>query len=197
MHIIGLWLQQGRPPRWHSGKESTCQCRRCKTPGFNPWVRKILRSWNWQPIPVFLPGKLDGQSSQTGYSPWGQKESTQLSDWACMHNYNRRFHCDRKSSVQFSSVIQLCPTLWTHGLKHIRPPYPSLTPGVYSNSCPFSRWCPSKHIILHHPLLLSPSVSSPSSRSFQMSQFFAAGGQSIGVSASASAFPMNIQDDFL
>ena len=37
-------------------------------------------SRNWQPIPVFLPGKLDGQSSQTGYSPWGQKESTQLSD---------------------------------------------------------------------------------------------------------------------
>jgi len=141
MHISGLWLQQGRPPRWHSGKESTYQCRRCKTQGFNPWVRKILRSWNWQHSPGFVPGKLDGQSSQTGYSPWGQKESIQLSDWACMHNYNRRFHCDRKSSVQFSSVTQSCPTLWTHGLKPIRPPCPSLTPGVYSNSCPLSRWC--------------------------------------------------------
>ena len=50
-------------------------------------------------------------------------------------------HCDRKWSVQFSSVAQSCPTLRTHGLKHIRPPSPSLTPGVYSNSRPLSQWC--------------------------------------------------------
>ena len=44
-------------------------------------------------------------------------------------------------SVQFSSVAQLCPTLWPHGLQHARPPCPSPTPRVHSDSCPLSRWC--------------------------------------------------------
>ena len=59
-------------PRWLSGKESTCQCRRC---GFNPWVGKTPLRRKWQSIPVFLPGKSHGQSSLVGYSPWGHKES--------------------------------------------------------------------------------------------------------------------------
>ena len=83
--------------------------------------------------------------------------------------------------------------LQPHGLQHARLPCPSPTPGACSSSCPSSRWC--------HPTS-SPSVvpfssclqSSPSSGSFPMSQFFASGGQSIG--ASASVFPMNIQDWF-
>ena len=57
-------------PRWHSGKESACQFRRC---GFNPWVRKIPWSRKWQPTPVSLPGKFHGQRSLLGYSPWGCK----------------------------------------------------------------------------------------------------------------------------
>ena len=63
------------PPGGTSGKESSCQCRRHKRRGFNPWVRKIPRSRNWQPTPVFLPGKFHGQNSLVGYSPWSQKES--------------------------------------------------------------------------------------------------------------------------
>ena len=86
-------------------------------------------------------------------------------------------------------------SLRPHGLQHARPPCPSPTPGVYSNSCPLSRWC--------HPTILS-SVNSffsglqsfPASGSFPMSQFFASGGQSIRVSASASVLPMNIQGWF-
>ena len=86
-------------------------------------------------------------------------------------------------------------SLWPHGLQHARPPCPSTTPRVYSNSCPLSRWC--------HPPISSSAVpfssrlqSFAASRSFQMSQFFTSGGQSIGVSASASVLPMTIQDWF-
>ena len=85
-------------------------------------------------------------------------------------------------SVQFSSVQSLSPvvsdSLQPHGLQHPRPPCPSPTPGVYSNSCPLSLWC--------HPTISSSVVhfsscpqSFPISGSFQMSQLFASGGQSI------------------
>ena len=86
-------------------------------------------------------------------------------------------------------------SLLPHGLQHARPPCPSPTPGVYSNSCPLSQWC--------HPTITVSIIpfssclqSFPASWSFQMSQFFASGGQSIGVAASASVLPMNIQDWF-
>ena len=61
--------------RWHSGKECACQCRTCKRHGFDPWVGKIPRSRQWQPTPVFLPGKSHGQRSLAGYSPWGCKRA--------------------------------------------------------------------------------------------------------------------------
>ena len=96
-------------------------------------------------------------------------------------------------SVQFSRSV-VSNSLWPHGLQHARPPCPSPTLGVYSNLCPLSRW--------YHPTIL-PSVVPfsclqffPASGSFQMSQFFASGGQSFGVSASASVLPMNIHDWF-
>ena len=99
------------------------------------------------------------------------------------------------SLVQFSWVAQSCPTLRPHGLQHATLPCPSPTPRAYSNSCPLSRWC--------HPAISSSVVpfsshpqSFPASGSFPMSQFFASGSQSIGVSASASVLPMNIQDWF-
>ena len=61
-------------PRWHSGKESTCQYRRCKRHWFYPWVRKVPWRRKWQPVPVFLPGKFHRQWSLEGYSPWGRIE---------------------------------------------------------------------------------------------------------------------------
>ena len=99
------------------------------------------------------------------------------------------------SRVQFSSVAQLYPTLWRHGLQHARPPCPSPTPRVYSNSCPLSQWC--------HPTISSSVIPFSShlqffstSRSFPMSQLFASSGQSIGVSSSTAVLPVNIQDWF-
>ena len=92
----------------------------------------------------------------------------------------------------FSSVVQSCPT---PGLQHARLPLPSPTPRACLNSCPWSQWC--------HPTISSSVVpfssrlqSFPASGSFPMSQLFTSGGQSIGVSASISVLPMNIQDWF-
>ena len=99
----------------------------------------------------------------------------------------------RKSSspVQFSCSV-MSDSLWPHGLQYARLSCSSPSPGVYSNSCPLSWWC--------HPTVSSSVVpfssrlhSFPASGSFQMSQFFASGGQSIGVSALASVLPMNAQ----
>ena len=69
-------------PRWHNGKEFTCQCKRSKRRGFNPWVRKISWSRKWQPTLVFLPGKFHEQRSLAGYSSWGCKQWTWLREWA-------------------------------------------------------------------------------------------------------------------
>ena len=97
---------------------------------------------------------------------------------------------------QFSSVQSIMSdSLWPHGLQHARPPCSLPTPGVYPNSWPLSWWC--------HPSISSsvfPFSSSlqsfPASGSFPRSEFFASGGQSIGVSASASVLPVNIQNWF-
>ena len=62
-----------RLPRWHGCKESTCQCRRSKRCGFNPWTRKIPWRRARQHTPVFLPGESHGQRSLAGYSPWDRK----------------------------------------------------------------------------------------------------------------------------
>ena len=98
------------------------------------------------------------------------------------------------SSVQFSRSV-VSNSFRTRGPQHARPPCPSPTPGVYSNSYPLSWWW--------HPTISSSVVpfssrlqSFPALGSFPMSQFFASGGQIIGVSASASVLPMNIQDWF-
>ena len=95
-------------------------------------------------------------------------------------------------SVQFSRLV-VSDSLRPHELQHVRPRCPSPTPGVYSNSCLWSWWC--------HPAISSSVVpfsscpqSLPESGSFPMSQLFAWGGQSTGVSASASVLPVNTQD---
>ena len=94
------------------------------------------------------------------------------------------------NSVQFSSVAQLCLTLQPHEPQYARPPRPSPTPGIHH-----VHWVGDAiyHLILCHPLFLLPSIF-PRSGSFQMSQLFASGGQSIGASASTSVLPMNTQD---
>ena len=94
-----------------------------------------------------------------------------------------------------SSVAQSCLTLRPHGLQHTRVLCPSATTGACSNSCPWSQWC---------HLTISSSVVPFSSRfqlflasgSFPISQFFTSGGQSIGVSASTSVLPVNVQNWF-
>ena len=97
-----------------------------------------------------------------------------------------------KESVQFSLSV-VSDSLWPHEPQHTRPLCPSPTPRVHPNPCPLSPWC--------HPTILSSVIpfsshpqSFPASGSFQMSQLSASGGQSIGVSASASVFPMHTQD---
>ena len=102
--------------------------------------------------------------------------------------------CSLARSVQFIHSV-VSNTLWPHGLQHARLPCPSSAPRAYSNSCPSSRWC--------HPTISSSGITFssclqcfPASVSFPVSQFFTSGGQSIGVSASASVLPMNIQDWF-
>ena len=96
-------------------------------------------------------------------------------------------------SVQFNSVSQLCLTLHPHELQHARAPCPSPTLGVYPNSCPLSWWC---HPTISNSVIPFSSClqSFPASESFQMSQLFTSDGQCIGVSASTSVLPMNIQD---
>ena len=95
--------------------------------------------------------------------------------------------------VQFSSVIQSCPTLRPHELQHARPPCPSPTPRVHPNSRPSSRWCHAAISSSVIPFSSCPQ-SLPASESFPMSQLFAWGGQSTGVSALASVLPMNTED---
>ena len=117
-----------------------------------------------------------------------------------MNNASRilKLHCQieakstlEESSVQFSHSV-MSDSLRSHELQHTRPPCPSPTPGVHSNSRPSSQWC--------HPAISSsvvPFSSCPqslqASKSFPMSQLFARGGQSTGVSASASFLPKNTQ----
>ena len=109
-----------------------------------------------------------------------------------VHTYIYTHLITQYYSVQFSHSV-MSDSLWSHRLQHTRPPCPSPTPRVYSNSCPLSQWC--------HPTISSFVIpfssclqSFPASGSFQISQLFASGGQSIGVSASTSVLPMNTQD---
>ena len=96
------------------------------------------------------------------------------------------------SWVQFSRSV-LSESLWPHGLEHTRPLCPSPTSRVYSNSCPLRRWCHATISSYVVPVFIHLQ-SFPASGSFQMSQFFTSGGQSIGVSASTSVLLINIQD---
>ena len=115
---------------------------------------------------------------------WHQSTGFLLRDFLSTRHYHA-------IPVQFSHSV-MSDSLWPDGPQHARPPCLSPTPGVYSNSCPLSWWC--------HPTISSSVIpfscpqSFPASGSFQMSQFFASGGQNIGISASTSVLPVNTQD---
>ena len=118
---------------------------------------------------------------------FSNKRKLDIKPWRALERNLKSF-----SSVQFSHSV-VSDSLLSHEPQHVRPPCPSPTPRVYSNSCPLSQWC--------HPAISSSVVpfsscpqSLPASGSFPMSQLFAWGSQSIGVSASASVLPMNTQD---
>ena len=103
-----------------------------------------------------------------------------------LRNFSSSVATAQFSSVQCSRSV-VSDSLWPHGLQHIRPPCPSPSLGVYSNSCPLSPWC--------HPTISSAVIpfsshyqSFPAWGSFQMSKLFASSGQNIGVSVSASVF---------
>ena len=109
-----------------------------------------------------------------------------MSEWNVLH---------REFKLGCFCCWVMSDSLQPRGLQHTRLPCPSLFPGACSNSCPSSQWC--------HPTISSSIIpfssclqSFPASGSFQMSQLFTSGGQSIGTSASASVLPMNIQDWF-
>ena len=169
----------------------------CITPGL-PGRRQ------WHPTPVLLPGKSHGWRSLVGGSPWGRTESD-TTEWLHFHfslscigeGNGNPIQCSflenpRDGEAWWAAVYGVAQS-WTR-LKWLssRPPCPSPTPGVHSNSCLSRWWC--------HPAISSSVVpfsscpqSLPASGSFPMSQLFAWGGQSTGVSASASVLPMNTQ----
>ena len=134
--------------------------------------------------------KLNFSKQRIPYGVWEQNKYRNLN----ILHVQRLTHWAiyERLSIQFSRSV-MSDSLRPHGLQHTRPPCPSPTPRAYSDSCPLSQRC--------HPTISSSVVpfssclqSFPASRSFQMSQLLTSGGQSIGVSASASVLPMNTQD---
>ena len=156
---------------------------------FDHWVGKIPWRRKWLLTAVFLPGEF--QTEWPGRSRWSQRVRH---NWAINTLFLITFTKFRLDNSQFS--CSLVPnSLRSHGLQHTRLPSLSPTPRAYSNSCALSLWC--------HPTIASSVVSFSSHLqsfsapgSFQMSQFFASGGQSTRVSASVSVLPVNIQDRF-
>ena len=121
-----------RASLWLRGKESTCQCRKCRRCGLDLWVRKIHWSRKWQPTPVFSHGKFQGQRSLAGYSPWGCKQSDtteqlnnnfldintlvvgfKLSTTSLLNSWKYKLVLISSSIPLWDNLSQLCATLWT------------------------------------------------------------------------------------
>jgi len=119
---------------------------------------------------------------------------TSFRSWHTVFNQERQGVMKRNQRTRSDQINRsvMSDSLWPHESQHARPPYPSPTPGVHSDSCPSSQWC--------HPPISSSVVPSsswpqslPASESFPMSQLFTGGGQSTGVSALASFLPKKSQ----
>ena len=108
LHLLGVWGL----PRWLSGEEASCQCRRRRKWRFDAWSGSSSREGKWQPTPVFLPGKSHGQRSMEGYSPGVAKSQRWLSTQA--HNRNM---CYRLLLLSCSVVSN---SLWPQGLQHAK-----------------------------------------------------------------------------
>ena len=158
---------------------------------FNPWDRTISWRRNGNPLQYScLENSMD-------WGSWWATIHGVTKRWTWLSVYMKLINSDSNLAIkpsQFSRSV-ISNSLWPHGLQHTRPPCPSPTPRVYANSCQLSQWC--------HPTISSSVVpfssclqSFPASGSFQMSPLFASGGQSIGVSSSASVLPMTIQNWF-
>ena len=167
-----------------------CNSMDCSHPGSS--VHGILQAKIWSGLPCPSPEDL----TDPGIEPVSLRSPALADRLYLQCNENATVHIGKPIHaahlVQFSHPV-MYDSLWTHGLQHDRLPCPSTTPGAYSNSCPSSQWC--------HPTISSSVVpfssrpqSFPATGSFPRSQFFASGGQSIGVSASTSVLPMNTQD---
>ena len=118
-HFWKTQWSNGLFPRWLSRKEPASQCRRCRRPGFNPWVGKIPWRSNWQPISVFLPEKFDRQRVLGATIHRAAKSWTRMSHWICTLSCK---HCcylcltnGEASFLLFSHQI-LSDSLWPHGL---------------------------------------------------------------------------------
>ena len=165
-------------PWWLSGKESTCIAGVTGNMGSVPGSERSLEE-GMATLFSILAWRIPWTEELVGYSPQGHRVEH---DWV--------------TNIQFSWVDFSCSvmsdSLLLHGLQHARPPCPWSTPGAYSNSCPLSWWC---HPVMSSSVVLFSSCpqSLPASESFPMSQLFAWGGQSTGVSALASFLPKNTQ----
>ena len=201
--VFLLCLHVGKGlPRWHSGKEPTCQCRRCERCRFDPCVQKIPWRRAWQPTPELLPGESHGQRSLASYSPCDLIESdTDWSDLARMHageRTNSRIYSYKGTNPIMSSVSSvqslLCPTLCD--------PLNRSTPGlpVHHQLLEFTQTHVHRvgdTIQPSHPLSSpSPPAPNPSQNQglFQWVNSSNEVAKVLGVSASASVLPMNTQD---
>ena len=113
-------------PRWFSGKESACQCRRC---WFDPWIGKIPWRRRWQPPSLFLPGRSHGQRSLAGYRSWGRKERD-LTEYTHTHTHTHTpLAQPRPLPVAVVQASFHHSDSWLH--------QPCLSPGLPASSCPF------------------------------------------------------------
>ena len=162
-----------------------------------------MLGWRKHKLESRLPGKISITSICKWHHPYGRKwrrpkepldesERSEKVDLKLNIQKTKIMVSSLISSIQFSRSVT-SDSLRPHESQHARPPWLSPTPGVYSNSCPSSQWW--------HPAISSSVIpfsscpqSLPASGSFPMSQLFTWGGQSTGVSASASVLPMNTQD---
>ena len=138
-----------RFPRWPSGKEPACHCRRCRRHGFNPWFRKIPQRRAWQPTPVFLPGESRGQKSLVGHSPRRHSQK-RLSTCACArahtHTHTHTHTLPISASV-LQGVTETTECVHTH--RHTHTHTHTHTPHLRASALlfPVSAFCRAFHML--------------------------------------------------